>query len=573
MTLISKTRRDQAPEADALRLGCGWGKKDLDKPWVLIESTHGDSHPGSIHLGDLAKFVEKGLLTAGGAPAHYTCTDICDGIAQGTAGMHYSLPSREIMVMATEMHAKAGHFDGMVLLSGCDKSLPAHLIAALKINIPTIIVPGGVMESGPEGFTLEGVGTAFSKKRRGELSEADYSFLRQAACPSSGSCAFFGTAATMQLLTEVIGLAHPSTALVPSHLNALSESARAAGDRILGLVKEDLKPRDIFTQHALENALVVHAATGGSTNALIHLAAMAYEAGLEFSYDKVNEINRKVPFILNLKPSGKFEANKLYYAGGVYRLMKELKEFLHLDAMTVSGLTLGENMELLEKSGHFLNMPRYLLNYGGVVEDLIRPLDKPLRPDGAVRILKGNLAPEGAVVKVSAMAQEMTSFTGCAKVFDAQQDAIDAIFDGRIESGDAIVIRYEGPAATGMPEQFYVTEAIASNPKLATSTMLITDGRFSGASRGPAIGHVSPEAFRGGPIALVENDDLIRFDINDCSLTIVGIAGEEQSADRISAILKSRQENFKQPEPIHTSGLLGLFSRCVRPVEEGGGIS
>lgn len=570
---ISTKRRQQAPEADALRMGCGWGRKDLDKPWILIETTSGDSHPGSVHLGDLAKVTEKGILAAGGAPAHYTCTDICDGISQGTEGMYYSLPSREIMTMAVEMHAHSGHFDGMVLHSGCDKSLPAHLIAMLRIDIPAIVVPGGVMEAGPEGFTLEGVGTAYAQKRRGELDEAAYEYLRTTACPSSGSCAFFGTAATMQLLSEVAGLALPATAMIPAHLNALKEASRGAGDRILGLVQEDLRPSKIFTQKALENTLIVHAATGGSTNALIHLAAMAKEVGLSFTSEQVNEINRRVPFLLNLKPSGKFTSDKIWYAGGVPRILWELREFLHLDALTVTGLSLGENLEILEKTGHFMRMPMFLTNYGGKVEDLIRPVSEPLRPTGGVRILKGNLAPDGAVIKISALDEKMKAFTGKARVFNNQDEALEAIFNGKIQPGHAIVIRYEGPAGSGMPEQFYVTEAIASNPFLATSTVLITDGRFSGASRGPAIGHVCPEAAHRGPIALVEEDDLIHFDTDACSLNIIGVKGQELLPAAIEEVLRQRLDGLHLPAPRFTRGLLGLYSRFALPAWEGGGLS
>jgi dihydroxy-acid dehydratase len=573
----SQQGRQQSPEADSLRMGCGWGRQETDKAWILVETTHGDSHPGSIHLGDLAQFVDKGIISAGGTPAHYTCTDICDGIAQGTAGQHYSLPSREVMVMACEMHAKAGHFDGAVFLSGCDKSLPAHLMAMLRLNLPALVVPGGVMEAGPEGFTLEGVGTIYAQKRRGEIDEASYEFLRSGACPSAGSCAFFGTAATMQLLSEAMGLAMPATALIPAHLNALKDAARQAGKRVFELIAEDLRPRQIFTQKALDNALMVHAATGGSTNALIHLAAMAKEAQLDFSYERINEINRQVPFILNLKPSGKFTSDKIWYAGGVYRILKELQPFLHWDALTVTGLTLGENLEILEKTGHFLNMPRFLSNYGGKPEDIIRPIHDPLRPEGAIRILTGNLAPDGAVIKVSALNPNMRRFEGTAKVFNNQDDAREAVLTGKIQPGDAVVIRYEGPAATGMPEQFYITEAIASNPLLASSTMLVTDGRFSGATRGPAIGHVAPEAARGGAIATLIDGDLLEFDLDGGALNIIGLNGKRLAPTELDGILRQRQTQLEtsinKPSPKYTQGLLGIYCRYALPASEGGGLS
>ncbi|MEM0952259.1 MAG: dihydroxy-acid dehydratase [Cyanobacteria bacterium P01_H01_bin.74] len=575
----SQQGRQDSPEADSLRMGCGWGKQETNQAWVLIETTAGDSHPGSVHLNHLAQFAAKGVIANGASPAHYTCTDICDGIAQGTAGQYYSLPSREIMLMACEMHAKAGHFDGAVFLSGCDKSLPAHLMAMIRLNLPAVVVPGGVMEAGPEGMTLEGVGTLYAQKRRGELDEDTYKFLRTHACPSSGSCAFFGTAATMQLLAEGIGFALPTTALIPAHLNALKDAARQAGKRVTELITENLRPRDIFTQKALENALMIHAATGGSSNALIHLAAMAKEAGLVFSYETVNAINQRVPFILNLKPSGKLTVDKLWYAGGVYRVLKELKSLLHLEALTVTGLTLGENLEILEKSGHFEKIEGFLANYNAKTTDIICPINQPLKPRGATCILTGNLAPDGAVIKTSAMMQKDSAFTGEARVFDGQNAAREAVLAGKISPGTVVVIRYEGPAATGMPEQFYITEAIASNPLLSSTVALVTDGRFSGATRGSMIGHVSPEAARGGPIAHVNDGDLIHFNLDLQTLDIIGINGQPCSPEIVSQHLKQRQKEadgtpmrFGKIAGLKT-GLLGLYCQHALPVSEGAGLS
>lgn len=587
---ISRQRRGQSPEADALRMGCGWSAGQTDQPWILVETTEGDSHPGSVHLGDLAEFTHQGVIAAGGSPARYTCTDICDGIAQGTEGQFYSLPSREVMAMATEMHAVSGHFDGIVFLSGCDKSLPAHLLAAVRLDLPCVFVPGGVMEAGPEGFTLEGVGTIYAQKRRGELDDSSYEFLRKSACTGSGSCAFFGTAATMQMLSEVMGFALPATALIPAHLSALKDAARQAGKRVLELVNEDLIPSKIFTQKALENALIVHAATGGSTNALLHLSAMANDVGLEFSYEKINEINKRVPFILNLKPSGKFTTDKLWYAGGVPRILWELKEYLHLDAMTVTGLTLGENLEILQKAGHFEQMPRFLANYNGQVRDIIRSAEEPLRPEGAIRILFGNLAPEGAVVKTSALGSDKRHFIGKARVFNGQADALELLLTGKINPGDAVVVRYEGPAGSGMPEQFYVTEAIASNPLLNSSVMLLTDGRFSGATRGPCIGHISPEAAKAGPIAAIEEGDWIVADLGAGTLDLVGKASDvflpeldTNSLENAKLLMQAEiEKRLAVPETLNgyqehqrqnknKKGLLGLYTRFAASAAQGGG--
>ncbi len=570
---LSQERRRQAPEADALRIGCGWSPDDTDKPWILVESAQGDSHPSSVHLDMVAEYVEKGVLVGGGVSANYACTDICDGIAQGTEAMDYSLASREMLVMATEMHAQGGHFDGIVFLSSGDKAVPAHLMAAARLNRPAIVVPGGLMESGPGGMTLEGVGTAAALRRRGEMDEKDFRFLQVSACPSAGSCAFFGTASTMQMLAEALGMAMPAAALIPAHLNALKESARSAGERITALVEADLRPADILTEKAIENALIVHAATGGSTNALMHLAAIARERGIRFSLDRVNAINDKIPFLLNVKPSGRLNANMIWYAGGVYRIMRELRDHLHLDAMTVTGRTVGENLQELEEIGHFERMPAYLANYGATVEEIIAPFDQPFRPDGGIRVLFGNLAQDGAVIKTSAMPPEMRRFTGSARVFDSSKDALDAIFDHRIRPGDAVVIRYEGPAASGMPEQFYVTEAIASNPELCTSIALVTDGRFSGASRGPVIGHVTPEAARRGIIAVVEDGDLIEFDLDRLSLNIIGVAGSRMSGEKVLQTLTQRLERLEIPPPKHMTGLLGLYTRFALSATEGAGLS
>ena len=571
---LSEIRRQQAPEADALRMGCGWSADQTGLPWVLIETTAGDSHPGSVHLSGLAQQVEQGVLQAQGTAAHYTCTDICDGIAQGTDGMDYSLPSRDVMLMACEMHANAGHFDAAIYIAGCDKSLPAHLLACVRNNLPSLIVPGGVMMAGPGGETLEAVGTAASQLKRGELDSDDYEFLRQSACTGSGSCSFFGTAATMQLLVEVLGLAMPATGLIPAHLNALKQAARQAGKQSLKLLEWKLHPKDIVTRESLENALIVHAATGGSTNALIHLAALAYELGISFDYDWVRSINDRVPFILNLKPSGQFSSDKIWFAGGVPRLLYELRNYLHLDCLTVTGQSLGTNLKLLEQSGHFHRIPSWLSEYQAKVEDIIRPVSQPLSPRGAIQILKGNIAPDGAVMKVSATQLPKEPLRFELQVFDSQAQALAAIYSGQIQPGHALVIRYEGPAASGMPEQFYVTEAIASNPRLSNSVCLLTDGRFSGASRGPAIGHISPEAARGGPIAWLESGDWVSLHIAKGQINLRGTSSNpDLGAEALTEVLETRKAKGSLKTPKYSQGFLGLYTKNVRSLLEGAGMS
>jgi dihydroxy-acid dehydratase len=566
----SQQRRQLAPEADALRMGCGWSESDTDKPWVLIESSQGDSHPSSVHLDTVAESVAKGVLVNQGISATYSCTDICDGIAQGTEGMDYSLASRDVMTMATEMHLQGGHFDGMVLIGSGDKATPAHLISAARLDVPSIIVPGGLMDSGPDGLTLEGVGTAAAERKRGQLGEPQFRKTQVAACPSAGACAFFGTASTMQLLAEALGMALPNSSLIPAHLYALQNSARQAGQQILSLIEQNLTPSQIITEKTLDNALMIHAATGGSTNALIHLAAVAKILNLPFSYERVNEINRQIPFLLNVKPSGRLNANMIWYAGGCYRIIRELKDDLNLDVMTVTGRTLGDNLAQLEEDEWFTTQPYYLNNFQAKVEDILATKAEPYRDKGGIQILFGNIAPKGAVIKTSALPEGMTSFTGTAKVFNQSNAALLAITKGQIQPGDAVVIIGEGPKANGMPEQFYVTEAIASDPNLATSVALLTDGRFSGASRGPVIGHVAPEAFDNGPISIIQPRDQLRFDLTTGRLDLVGTATQPDMAfDECQRLIDERLAAAPAPAKKYTSGLLGLYTANASPIWQG----
>lgn len=577
--LHSQRMRQIAPEIDSLRLGCGWGTDDLGKPHALIETVGGDSHPCSIHILRMADTVREGVIEAGGVAGRYHCTDLCDGILQGTDAMDLSLPSREVMAFATEMHALGGHFDGVVLLSGCDKAIPAHLLAAARLDLPTIMVQSGVMEAGPASdalalpsMSLEQVGTIHSKLRRGEISASEYEYLRQHACPSPGSCAFLGTASSMQILAEAMGLSLPHSALRPPHVFEMERGCREAGRRIIKLIQEGTTFRRIVTQDALENALIVHAAIGGSTNVMLHLPALAQSLGLNWDWDKVQEINDRVPYIVNARPSGVYSTDLLWKAGGTYRILWELREFLHLDCLTVTGHTLGENLEDLHRSGWFARGNQNLAPYRITVRDIIRPTGEPLAPQGAFLFLRGSLSPEGAVLKRSAVAPSLRHMVGKARVFDRQEDAIDAIYSNKITPGDVIIIRYEGPKGSGMPEQFYVTEAIASNPALASSVALVTDGRFSGASRGPVIGHVSPEAAAGGPIALVANDDLIRIDLDQRRLDVVGIGGKELSATEIDDVLTERRSQLKERPRPDAPWLLRLYTRMALSAVQGGGL-
>jgi dihydroxy-acid dehydratase len=566
---LSIERRMQAPEADPLRLGAGWTKGDIEKPWILIECAGGDSHPCSVHLPQIAQAVRDGVLEADGAPAIYYCTDMCDGIAQGTKAMNYSLASREVIAMASEFHAQAGHFDCAVFVSGCDKSVPAHLIAAARLKMPAIVMPGGVMQTGPSDTTLDKVGTYYSRFKRRKMTRKDYQFYREHSCPTAGACAFLGTANTMQILAEAMGMALPGSAVLPAGYMLHSRMARLTGSTALKLFDRKLAADKIITQAALENAIVVHAAIGGSTNALLHLPAIADELGLKFSLEMVAETNNRVPFIVNVRPSGVHPTNLLWAAGGVPAIMQELGDYLHLDALTVTGKTLGQNLKNLEKANYFEMIPRFLENHSMSTIDIIRPVTDPLNETGGLAVLWGNLAPEGAVVKRSAVRKEMLRFVGRARVFEDPKDALEDIYAKKIQPGDAIVIRYQGPRSNGMPEQFYVTEAISSDRILNKSVALITDGRFSGGSKGPCIGHVSPEAADRGPIAAVENGDLILVDIENSTLEIVGTKGEEMTPTVVRKTLKQRLEKLPEYKPLGRRGLLGLYSTRCAPANLG----
>lgn len=559
MELHSNQMRRAAPEVDALKLASGLAPGELDRPWVLVETSGGQSHPGSYHLHELADFAVKGVLTAGGASARYNCTDMCDGIAQGTEAMNYSLVSRELLSFAVEVHAVSGHFDAAILISGCDKSLPGHLIAAARLNLPAIIIPGGVMDVGPSSTTLERVGSLHSQLRRGEIKDPEYSYLTCHSCPSAGACSFLGTAATMQIMSEALGLALPSSSIAPGYGFEIRHKAAQAGERIIHLIEKNIKAQDILTREAFENAIMMHAAIGGSTNALLHLPAIAFECNIDLPIELFDEFNQEIPYLANVRPSGVHPVNLFWYAGGAQAIICEIQDYLHLDVLTVTGRSLGENLEELERTGHFNNITRYLENYRLTKADIIRPKNNPIST-GSLAVLHGNLAPGGAVVKKSAVDPSMHVFHGKAKVFDSQQNAIDAIFAGEIKSGDAIVIRYEGPRGNGMPEQFYVTEAISSHPVLSKSVALITDGRFSGASRGPCIGHVSPEAASGGTIAVVEEEDPIYIDLNK---KILQLEVPEEEIHR-------RLEQWRPPETRYTKGLLALYTRHALSADKGG---
>ncbi len=567
--LRSQQLRKLGPEIDPLKLSMDWTVEDLTKPQILVDDVWGDALPGSYHLLKLSEMVCKGVYAAGGKPANFHVTDMCDGIAQGTEGMDYSLLSREIICDMIEVHWRTQPLDGMVLLSSCDKGVPAQLKAMARMyDAPAIHVPGGTMMEGPGMFTLERVGTIYAKLRRNELSKEDYLFLQRNACPTVGCCSFMGTANTMQAMSEALGLAMPTSASMPAFMNDIRQNAEACGRRIMRMVDEGRTTRDILKPEAFENAIMVHAAIGGSLNALLHLPAISREVGIVLRPELWDELNRRAPFLLNVRPSGTYPAIFFWYAGGVQGVVREIKDRLHLDAMTVTGRTLGENLKELEKRHYFDKVRQYLANYRLNAEDVIAPADKP-RGEGALAILKGNLAPGYAAVKYAAVPPEMFRHTGPAVVFENDRDTFDAIVGGKIEKGSVIVIRYVGPRGRGMPEMFYPTEALASSPGLYSTTALVTDGRFSGASRGPCVGYVSPEAAAGGPIAIVEAGDLVEIDIPGRRLSLAGAKGREEDAGTMDEIIRERLSKWKKP-PEKYGGVLGLYTRLATSAMDGG---
>jgi dihydroxy-acid dehydratase len=556
-------------QGDALRLGMNWTEEDLGKPQVLVDSAYGMGHPGTFHFRSLIEEVSNGVFEAGGKPGVFTVSDICDGVAQAHEGMSYSLVSRDIMAAMIEIHALGHPHDGMVLISGNDKSVPAHLLAIARCNMPAIHLPGGTQLNAPDYVTSNQLWEMGVEVERGELSREDFEQAQQGACPTCGACQFMGSASTGQVVAEALGLALPGSALVPAPLTKLLRYARASGKQILRLIEDDITPRRILTREAFENAIVIHAAVGGSTNMLIHLPAIAREVGVEITIDDFDRIHRRVPVLANVKTTGRYPVEYFWYAGGVPAVMLELSDMLHLDCLTVTGKTLGENLEEIKQSHFFAERLGYLHNVKVPRREIIRPRSDPFGPAGGIAVLRGNLAPGGAVVKVFSVPREMHVHVGPARVFDTEEVALDALKNRQIVPGDVVVIRYEGPRANGMPEMYFASTIIAADPALNTTTALITDGRFSGAMKGPCVGHITPEALDGGPIALVEENDLIEINVPERRLAIVGVEGQRLPEDQVERVLAERRAHWTAPPPRHSSGILSLYARVASGSSEG----
>ncbi len=575
MELKSQEMRKLAPELDPLRIGTGWKPEDLSKVQVMIESTYGDSHPGSGHLNLLVEEVRKGVEEAGGHGARYYCTDICDGESQGTDGINYSLASREMIANMIEIHAGATPFDAGVYLASCDKGMPGNLMGLARADVPGVVVPGGTMNAGPEMLTLEQLGMYSAKFQRGEIDEEKLNWAKCNACPSCGACSFIGTASTMQIMAEALGLALPGSALMPATSPDLLAFAREAGAQAVKLATmPGMRPSEMITMDSFENAILVHAAVSGSTNCLLHIPAIAHEFGLEVTGDTFDRLHRNARYLLDVRPAGRWPAECFYYAGGVPAIMEEIREYLHLDVMTVTGKTLGENLDELKRNGFYERCEKWLQEFNEryhvslTREDIIRPFDQALGTDGSIAILRGNLAPEGAVIKHTACPKEMFKAVLRARPFDSEEECLDAVLKHKVQKEDAVFIRYEGPKGSGMPEMFYTSEAISSDKELGKSIALITDGRFSGASTGPVIGHCSPEAVDCGPIALVEEGDLIEIDVEERKLNIIGIAGERKTMEEVDAVLEERRKQWRPREPKYKKGVLRMFSEhAVSPMK------
>ena len=487
----------------------GYTKEEMRKPMIGVVCSYNEIVPGHINLDKIAEAVKMGIAEAGGMPVEFPAIAVCDGIAMGHTGMKYSLVTRDLIADSTECMARAHQFDGLVMIPNCDKNVPGLLMAAARVNIPTVFVSGGPMLAGKvrgEKRSLSSMFEAVGEYEAGKINMEELKLYEENVCPTCGSCSGMYTANSMNCLTEVIGMGLPGNGTIPAVYSARIRLAKMAGYAIMDMIEKNIRPRSIMTEAAFRNALTVDMALGCSTNTMLHLPAIAHECGIELKVENANEISAKTPNLCHLAPAGYAYMEDLNEAGGVYAVMKELskKNLLDLSGITVTGKTMEENI------AHARNKD----------EEIIRPIDKPFMPIGGIAVLKGNLAPDTGVVKRSAVAPEMMVHEGPARVFDCEEDAIAAIKRGQINPGDVVVIRYEGPkGGPGMREMLNPTSAIVGMG-LGSTVALITDGRFSGASRGAAIGHVSPEAAVGGPIALIEEGDIISIDIPNYSLNV-----------------------------------------------------
>jgi dihydroxy-acid dehydratase len=537
----------QAPHRSLFN-ALGMTEEEMNKPLVGIVSSYNEIVPGHMNLDKIVEAVKLGVAMGGGTPVVFPAIAVCDGIAMGHVGMKYSLVTRDLIADSTECMAMAHQFDALVMVPNCDKNVPGLLMAAARLNIPTVFVSGGPMLAGHvKGCktSLSSMFEAVGAYAAGKMTEEDVKEYENKTCPTCGSCSGMYTANSMNCLTEVLGMGLRGNGTIPAVYSERIKLAKHAGMQVMEMLKRNIRPRDIMTKEAFMNALTMDMALGCSTNSMLHLPAIAHEAGVELNVDIANEISARTPNLCHLAPAGHTYIEDLNEAGGIYAVMNEIskKGLLNLDCMTVTGKTVGENIK----------------DYVNKDPDVIRPIDNPYSQTGGIAILKGNLAPDSGVVKRSAVAPEMLKHEGPARVFDCEEDAIAAIKGGRIVAGDVVVIRYEGPkGGPGMREMLNPTSAIAGMG-LGSTVALITDGRFSGASRGASIGHVSPEAAVGGPIALVEEGDIISIDIDNHQLNVL-VSDEEMAA---------RKAKWQPREPKVTTGYLARYASLVTSGDKG----
>ncbi len=542
-----KTGMQQAPHRSLFN-ALGMTEEELKKPLVGIVSSYNEIVPGHMNLDKIVEAVKLGVAMGGGTPVVFPAIAVCDGIAMGHIGMKYSLVTRDLIADSTECMAIAHQFDALVMVPNCDKNVPGLLMAAARINVPTVFVSGGPMLAGHvkgHKTSLSSMFEAVGAYAAGKMTEEDVKEYENKTCPTCGSCSGMYTANSMNCLTEVLGMGLRGNGTIPAVYSERIKLAKHAGMQVMEMYRKNIRPRDIMTKEAFMNALTMDMALGCSTNSMLHLPAIAHEAGVELNVDIANEISARTPNLCHLAPAGPTYIEDLNEAGGIYAVMNEIskKGLLNLDCMTVTGKTVGENIKDCENKN----------------PEVIRPIDNPYSQTGGIAILRGNLAPDSAVVKRSAVAPEMLKHEGPARVFDCEEDAIDAIKSGRIKEGDVVVIRYEGPkGGPGMREMLNPTSAIAGMG-LGSTVALITDGRFSGASRGASIGHVSPEAAMGGPIALVEEGDIISIDIDSHQLNLL-VSDEE---------LAARKAKWQPREPKVTTGYLARYASLVTSADKG----
>lgn len=538
---------ERAPHRSLFK-AMGYTDEEIKQPLIGIVNSQNDIVPGHVHLDTIVDAVKTGVLMAGGTPITFPAIGVCDGIAMGHVGMHYSLVTRELIADSIEAMAMAHGFDALVMVPNCDKIVPGMLMAAARLNLPTVVVSGGPMISiNKNGVDLDlnSVFEAVGSHKAGVMTEEQVYECENNACPSCGSCSGMFTANSMNCLTEVLGLGLPGNGTIPAVFSERIRLAKYAGMAVMGMLEKNIKPRDIMNEKTFHNALTVDMALGCSTNSMLHLPAIAHEAEVNLNLDIANDISSKTPNLCKLSPAGPYHIQDLYYAGGVQAVMKELdkKDLIYTDLMTVTGKTVGENIAKAVNRN----------------EQVIRPVDKPYSPTGGIAVLKGNIAPDGCVVKKSAVAKEMLQHTGPARVFDSEDDAIKAIYQGKIHSGDVVVIRYEGPkGGPGMREMLSPTSALAGMG-LDKEVALITDGRFSGATRGAAIGHVSPEAANGGNIGLIKEGDTIAIDISAGKI-------ELEVSDET---LEARRQVFVPKEPKIKKGYLSRYAKLVTSASTG----